>query len=240
MRNSYMNIKYTYIALCLAFSIVLKAQVSQDSLSKMIGTTYLKEVTGTIVNSEDSLPILNVAVYKKGKNQGVYTNSLGEFMLRIPVLDGQFYFDTIFVLTHPEFESKEINIKNGNAFSIVLDKKISKINNGFYENEEQFYPGVVERINADDINNLNYTSLDQAFQGRLTGVHSTQSSGVTGAAVISQVRAPMSLYGFNDPLYIVDGIPIVTSRFGDGIGSIGQDYGAIMNPLANLESKDIE
>ena len=81
-------------------------------------------------------------------------------------------------------------------------------------------------LKSDDLNKSGTTSLASAMQGKLTGVDIRQSSGQPGASAQIVIRGARSFDGNNQPLYVVDGMPITTTAdFDTGSSVTGADYG---------------
>jgi len=95
--------------------------------------------------------------------------------------------------------------------------------------------GSVSKISGEAISRLPVTGLDQALQGQAAGVQVTSASGTPGGSVSVRVRGPSSISAGNQPLYVVDGIPINTGSYSQ-IGVGGQQ----VNALADLNPADIE
>ncbi len=81
------------------------------------------------------------------------------------------------------------------------------------------------------------TSLDQALQGQAAGVVVIQSTGKPGSPVSVRIRGTTSINGTNEPLYVVDGIPIITKA---GELTTGTLQGSDINPLSTINPADIE
>lgn len=93
----------------------------------------------------------------------------------------------------------------------------------------------ISSVKAEDIKNIPIPSIDNILQGRAAGVQVTQSSGQPGGGISVRIRGNTSIQGGNDPLYVVDGIPIQSNsldRLSDG--------GSGSNPLADINPSDIE
>ena len=89
--------------------------------------------------------------------------------------------------------------------------------------------GSTQTIKEDMLKNSTAPSIDAALQGRVAGVSVASSSGQPGAAASVRIRGTSSLSGSNDPLYVVDGMPI----------GGGTDKSASSNPLASINPADI-
>ncbi|WP_313101796.1 TonB-dependent receptor [Epilithonimonas sp.] len=108
----------------------------------------------------------------------------------------------------------------------------------------------VSSIKAKDLADVKQVSVDQMLQGKLAGVAVTVSSGQPGSAVSVKVRGTTSLGGINQPLYIIDGVPIsgdatgysTTGRpiAGNDLSSTGGSGSVAVSPISFLNPNDIE
>ncbi|MHB1178885.1 MAG: SusC/RagA family TonB-linked outer membrane protein, partial [Daejeonella sp.] len=95
--------------------------------------------------------------------------------------------------------------------------------------------GAVSSVKASELQQTPITSIDQGLVGRSSGVMVTQTSGMPGAIASIRIRGSSSLQGGNEPLYVIDGVPVYS---GGGFGDTGG--GTKMSPLATINSNDIE
>lgn len=108
----------------------------------------------------------------------------------------------------------------------------------------------VSSIKAKDLQDIKQTSVDQMIQGKLAGVTVTSSSGQPGSAVSIRVRGTTSLNGTNEPLYVIDGVPLsgdATGRSTSGRPVAGNDFSSTggsgnvaVSPISFLNPNDIE
>nr|WP_314495927.1 TonB-dependent receptor [uncultured Chryseobacterium sp.] len=108
----------------------------------------------------------------------------------------------------------------------------------------------ISSIKAKDLENIKQTSVDQMIQGKLSGVTVTNGSGQPGAAVSIKIRGSASINNSNEPLYIIDGVPIsgdATGRTTSGRPIAGNDFSSTggsgnvaVSPVSFLNPNDIE
>jgi len=96
--------------------------------------------------------------------------------------------------------------------------------------------GAVSSLRAETVSELPVTSINQALQGRLAGVQISQNSGTPGGAATIRVRGSSSISGGNDPLWVVDGIPVNQGDF-SRLGGFG---GQSIDALSDLSASEIE
>ncbi|AZI22821.1 TonB-dependent receptor [Chryseobacterium taklimakanense] len=108
----------------------------------------------------------------------------------------------------------------------------------------------VSSIKSQDLQNVKQVSVDQMIQGKLSGVTVTNSSGQPGSAVSIKVRGATSINGTNEPLYIIDGVPLsgdATGKSTSGRPVAGNDFSSTggsgsvaVSPISFLNPNDIE
>ncbi|MFV0606239.1 MAG: SusC/RagA family TonB-linked outer membrane protein [Niabella sp.] len=122
----------------------------------------------------------------------------------------------------------------------VIVVSLRRTNNGLSDINERDLTTSVGRIGADQLEEMAATSIDQALQGRLSGVDITASSGDPGAAMNIRIRGVSSLSSNGNPLIVVDGMPYETEIPGDfNFGSADeQGYASLLN-ISPADIKDI-
>ncbi|MCS6905868.1 MAG: TonB-dependent receptor [Bacteroidia bacterium] len=107
---------------------------------------------------------------------------------------------------------------------------------GYGTQEKRSVTGSVAGIKAADIANIAAANLDQALQGRAAGVQIFQNSGTPGAGITVRVRGASSINSGNQPLYVIDGVPMNTGDFGVLSENLG---GQTINALSDINPNDI-
>ncbi|MDA3821879.1 MAG: SusC/RagA family TonB-linked outer membrane protein, partial [Bacteroidales bacterium] len=210
--------------------LIILSVLSVTSFGQEEGYT----LNGTIINTNEE-PISDVAVSIEGVNkEPSVTDENGKFEISVPSGD-------IWLLINPvqDFHSKRIYLNQRDYLTIYLTS--SDIESG---NEKiNFVLGSKERrdiISSYNTHNTEerfyypYETVDQFFQGNIQGMYVTNSSGMPGSATSINIRGIKSLYTNNQPLYVVDGIPLET------LGLFDSDLGVnTYNSLASVEPFDI-
>jgi TonB-linked SusC/RagA family outer membrane protein len=97
--------------------------------------------------------------------------------------------------------------------------------------------GAISSIRTETVAELPAPQVDQILQGRVTGVQVVQNSGVPGSAITVRVRGASSIGASNEPLYVIDGVPLIQGNFSGINGSMG---GQDIDALADLNPNEIE
>lgn len=190
-----------------------------------VGVASARTIKGTVSDADDVLPGANVVI--KGTTQGTTTDMDGNYELDVE--DGQ----TI-EISYVGYQNKVIKITP--STKAVQNIKLSTDDNvmeevvvvGYGVQKKSDLTGSVSAVREEKLKETVSASIDQALSGRVSGVSVNASSGQPGAAATVRVRGTSSLTGNNDPLYVIDGMPIGTGM---------QSNGA--NPLAAINPADI-
>src|SRR4029434_4535060 len=101
--------------------------------------------------------------------------------------------------------------------------------------------GSVAQVNADDANKGVVTNPNQLVQGRVSGVQMVTNSGEPGGGVQIRVRGGTSISASNDPLYVVDGVPLQNESISPGAAGVGSINAALpRSQLNSINPNDIE
>ena len=193
-------------------------------------------LTGEVKDNID-MPLPGVSVYIEGTTQGVITNLDGEFTIEV---DRSIAKVINFSFVGFNLESREIS-GDKTYFEIRLEPKLTELDDviviGYGTQRRGDVTVSISSVNADDVSSPAHTSLDQALQGMAAGVVVLQSTGKPGAPVSIRIRGTTSINGTNEPLYVVDGIPIITKAEELTTGTV---QGSDVNPLSSINPADIE
>lgn len=208
------------------------------------------EVKGTVIDSKSGSPLSGVTVVEINQNDrqlnGSNTNAEGRFTLKLNSTANRLRFSYIGYITKTEslngrsdisIELAQDSLRNNMSDVIIVGIRSEQISNGFGTSSKRDKIGAVSSIKAEELMNQPMTSIDQMMQGRAAGVQVVTNSGDPGAGVDIRIRGAGSVSGGNDPLYIIDGIPIISTPF-DQSGN-GQNVARI-NPIADINPSDIQ
>ncbi len=192
-----------------------------------------KRITGKVSAKEDGLPLPGVAVRVSGGQNATQTNSNGEYTLNVPQDVKSLTFSFI------GYATQTISIGTRTSINVTLEadsKELSEIIvTGYGTQRRADFTGSQSSVKAADIANTPILTPEQALQGRAAGVQVTQASGTPGGGISIRVRGPSSISGSNQPLYVIDGIPINTGSYTQ-VGAGGQ----LTNALSDINPNDIE
>jgi TonB-dependent starch-binding outer membrane protein SusC len=162
-------------------------------------------ITGTVTSSDNS-PLPGVNVLVKGTSTGTVTDAEGKYTLDAPPT-GTLVFSFIGMKT------LEANINNQSVVNMTMDADISQLDEvvvvGYGTQKKSDFTGSISSVSSKEIKAVPVASLSQALQGRAAGVLVTQTSNAPGGGVSIRIRGGNSIQGGNEPLYVIDGYPIM-------------------------------
>jgi TonB-linked SusC/RagA family outer membrane protein len=191
-----------------------------------------KIITG-IVRDDTGAPLMGATVQVKGTSIGVTTNFDGEFTLSVPEST------TILVISYLGFAKQEVDITDKTNIEVTMVSDTAALDEiviiGYGTGQKSLLSDAVSTIKSSQVRDLPVPSVDGLLQGQVAGVQVQQNSGTPGGEISVRIRGLSSISGSNQPLYIIDGIPVTTGDFAQ-IGYSGQGSSA----LSDLNPSDIE
>ena len=192
-----------------------------------------------VVNDADGRPIPGVTVVVKGTTTGTVTDFDGNFELDIPA-DAE-----ILSFSFVGFQTQEVQIGTQSLFNIALQEDVMELDEvvaiGYGVQRKSDLTGATNRLTEEDMNKSVATNPVEMMQGRVSGVNITQNSGEPGTGMSVRIRGSNSIRSGQEPLYVVDGIPLDNADITPTGGSAaGYGSGSSKNPLSFLNPEDIE
>ncbi len=157
------------------------------------------------VTGDDTQPIPGASVSVKGTTRGAVTNAEGRFTLSVPE-------NAILVVSSVGYLTREFPVGNQNSLELVIPSSSAELSEvvvvGYGTQKKSQLTGAISSVSSKEIAELPITNARQALQGRAAGVDVVQSGSRPGAGVTVRIRGRRSINASNDPLYVVDGIPL--------------------------------
>lgn len=202
----------------------------------MVGLGYAQSgtVSGTVSDADGPLPGATVVV--KGTNTGVTTDFDGNFSI-------QASGDDILVVSYVGFDQQEVSVANQSNISVVLSSSNELdevVLTGYGQTTVRNATNSVSTIKADDFNGGVISSPEQLFQGKSAGVQITSNNGEPGSGVNIRIRGTASVRANNNPLFVVDGVPLSGAESTSGQNDLGRGKSTAKNPLNFINPNDIE
>ena len=187
------------------------------SLSK--GWSQTKTVTGKVTDGSGT-PIAGVSVLIKGTSIGMVTGSDGTYSLILPKGLTSLIFSSI------GYEDQEVDVTSS-PLNISLSHTTKSLNEvivtGYGTQVKREVTSVISRVKGSDVQNMPVADLSQTLQGRAAGVFVEARSGKIGEEIKIRIRGTSSINGSNEPLYVVDGVPLVGGLYGTATSDINFD-----------------
>ena len=182
------------------------------------------------VTEDGKKPLSNASIIVKGTTVAAKTNDEGYYSITIPANGRVLKFSSL------NFEDQEVNIGSKSEINVILVNTVSDLQQvivtGYGTTKKATNTGSIATVKASEIENLPFSSVDKALQGKVAGLQSVATSGQPGASQAILIRGASSITASNAPLWVVDGVPINA-----GDASRLQTTG---NLLSTLNPNDIE
>ena len=179
-------------------------------LSGALAFSQSRTITG-IVSDESGSPLPDVSVQVKGTQTGTITSADGTYSLSLPPDAKVLVFSSVNMVT------KEESIANRSAINVSLTTTANALTEvvvvGYQTVRKKEITGSVTNVSGKELAQKPIGNFTQLLQGKATGVQVTGQSGRPGAAGYIRVRGTGSVNASNEPLIILDGIPITTAAY---------------------------
>jgi TonB-linked SusC/RagA family outer membrane protein len=185
-----------------------------------------RTITGNIADNS-GLALIGANVTVKGTTIGVITDIDGNYSIQIP--GG----DQTLVFSYTGFNTQEIAVGSETTLNVVLAEGVllnEVVKVGYSDVARNKMISSVAQVNADKIENVPLTDVNQLLQGNAAGVYTTANSGQPGSAQQVRIRGIGSLSSGSNPLYVVDGVIMSQGNFSQLDGANATDVLAQFNP----------
>ena len=191
-----------------ALALLAQPALSAPATPRLATGTLAQErtIAGRVFSTDDNsaLPGVNVAV--KGTTRGTTTDATGNYRIAIP--DNQ----AVLVFSSVGFISQEISVGNRSSLDVRIEADNRALNEvvviGYGTQKKSQLTGAISSVTAKQITEMPIANIGQALQGRVAGVDVAQSGSKPGSVPTIRIRGRRSFNAGNDPLYVVDGIPL--------------------------------
>ena len=164
-----------------------------------------RTVTGT-VTSTDGTPLADASVIVVGQKTGVRTAADGTFTINLPAKSH------VLQISYVGSETQRVDVTDLSSVKVIMRSSATALTDvviiGYGSARKKDYTGAVSSIKAKDFNQGVINSPDQLLQNKVPGLEVTNTSGQPGAATTIQIRGTSSIRAGNNPLYVVDGVPL--------------------------------
>ncbi len=204
--------------------IIVKTKGKKSNFEKKLINGQQKSVSGKVTDSS-GLPLPGVTVVLKGTTQGTITNNDGQYSLsNIPE-------NATLLFSFVGMQSQEVIIGSQSVINIIMEVDAIGIEEvvaiGYGSLDRNKVSSSITTIKQEKIKDQLPATIDRSLEGRISGVEIKEESGAPGGGALIRIRGVGSIGGGNEPLVVIDGIPM---------GS----YGLLQSPLSLLDPANIE
>ncbi len=192
-----------------------------------------REISGIITDTE-GMPLPGVSVFIVGTTIGTVTKANGEFSLEVPINSRALQVSFVGMKT------QEVLIGDRTRFALIMEEETVGIEEvvaiGYGGQKKRDISGSIASVKSENIENTPVKDVMSVLQGRAPGVQVVSNSGAPGDGISVTVRGQSSLNSGNDPLYVIDGVPVESVSLSQLNG--WEQHG--VNPLSDINPRDIE
>lgn len=185
-----------------------------------------RAVTGTVTGSDDGSTLVGVNILEKGTTNGTVTDARGAYSLQV-------HDHSTLIFSFIGYAPQEVVVGSRTAIDVVLAPDVATLNEivvvGYGTVKKADATGALAVVDARAFNKGVVNSPQELLMGKAAGVSVTSNSGAPGNTSTIRIRGGSSLSASNDPLIVIDGVPISNTSLG---GS--------PNILSTINPNDIE
>lgn len=189
-----------------------------------------KTITGTVTD-QSGQPLPGATVVEEGTTNGTVTNNDGVYVINVPE-------NATLTFSFVGMKTQQVAVNSRTKIDIKLEEESIRLEEvvaiGYGTQTKRDITGSISSIKEEDIANTPIASMDGIIQGKSSGIMVIQNSGAPGSGMSVRIRGNSTISAGNEPLYVVDGIPI-NSATNDGLGMGGTG----LNNLADINPNDI-
>ncbi len=224
--------KYFYITIVLLGILRLNVVYGQDQVA---GYT----IHGLVTDETGEALIGATVISKKNAGLGTITDFDGSYEIALPENN-----DTL-IFSYTGYAAKEATVLNQSEINISLTPQLQTLDEvvvvGYGTQKKRFTTGAISKVSNEELENLAQSTVESSLQGKIAGVQVTTSDAMAGSPVSIRIRGTSSIVASSEPLYVVDGVPVVSGNFSHNDASVWRLATAHeSNALSQLNPSDIE
>jgi iron complex outermembrane receptor protein len=202
----------------------------------LIGSiTYGQSIKGVVSDADGSLPGVSVTI--EGTTTGVQTDFDGNYTINAKQGD-------VLVYNYLGYKTEQRTVGSESVINVTMTQDSTELDEivviGYGSTTVKDATGSVTSVTSGDFNKGVISSPEQLIQGKTAGVQISNTSGAPGAGVNIRIRGSNSVRSNNNPLFVVDGVPLSGGATTAGANVIGLGGNPAKNPLNFLNPNDIE
>lgn len=189
-----------------------------------------KSITGVITDKTDGLPVIGATIQVQGTSTGTVSDTNGKFTISADQ-------GATLVIRYIGMKTREIPVTGETTLNIVLEPDDVGLDEvvvvGYGSAIKRELTGSITKVETQGIAETPTVSFESALEGKTSGVFIEQASGKLGETIKMRIRGSSSVSANNQPLYVVDGVPITTDNVSD-------EFNQPTSPLADIAMSDVE
>ena len=198
-----------------------------------------RQIEGTVISQEDKEPLIGATVIVKGSLSGAETDLDGHFTLEVDP-DAKFI-----IVDYIGMKQAQVPIPKSGILNVALQPEAMNLDEvvvtGYGNFSRSSFTGSANTLRADLLKEMPVVSIEQKLQGMTSGVNITGSSGQPGANASIRIRGMGSFNASNEPLFVIDGVPVTSGNLSTGSGSEASYMNnAKTNIMSTINPSDIE
>ena len=198
-----------------------------------------RQIEGTVISQEDKEPLIGATVIVKGSLSGAETDLDGHFTLEVDP-DAKFI-----IVDYIGMKQTQVPIPKSGILNVALQPEAMNLDEvvvtGYGNFSRSSFTGSANTLRADLLKEMPVVSIEQKLQGMTSGVNITGSSGQPGANASIRIRGMGSFNASNEPLFVIDGVPVTSGNLSTGSGSEASYMNnAKTNIMSTINPSDID
>lgn len=206
-------------------------------LASFGGLLAQRTIQGKVTDATDGSGLPGVNILEKGTTNGTVTDISGNYSIQVSGTDAVLVFSFI------GYTQEEVAVGTKSVIDIGLTQDITQLSEvvviGYGQTTVKDATGAVAAVTSEDFNGGMISSPEQLIQGKTSGVQITTTSGAPGAGVQLRIRGTSSIRSNNNPLFVVDGVPL-SGGTQPSSADVGFGTQQDPNPLNFINPSDIE
>lgn len=191
-----------------------------------------RTISGTVSDDKGN-PVQGASVSVKGSSAGTATDNAGKFSLAVPASA------KTLAISNVGYNNQEVAISGKSSITVTLLSASQTLNDvvviGYGTARKREVTGSIATVTSKDFQQGTITTPEQLIAGKVAGVSITSNGGSPGAGSTIRIRGGASLNASNDPLIVVDGVPLSSGKNPDGTSALS----GVSNPLSLINPNDI-
>ena len=233
-QNDSFNVKWKFQLTAIIILLFSGTNLSRATTNNSMQS---EKVSGTVVDAKTGEAIIGASVQVYGTKKGTITDFDGKF--NIEVADPN---KSKLQISYVGYKPQQVSIKGQTDLKIKLEDNSQELNEvvvvGYGTSTKGATTSSVSTVKAKDLNLNSVANVDNALQGGVAGLNVAVNSAMPGGSTTVSLRGALSSQGSNEPLYVIDGIPIMDN--GGMKPNGGQGGTSSRSPLSTINPSDIE